>query len=169
MKTENNNNNNDSRLEKLLGVTESNSNHMTVVLHKMSIYDQLIGEHTTSLHNVTNDISALKTDMTDLKLNTEITEEQAIRINNAVKRRINEILSKDDYEKAKYFRTFCIRCYTEMRTYGMGAGYRRTKKRDYQKVMSNIEAWEPTIGTKNLKSYIDEKALVNKKAKENGY
>jgi glucosamine 6-phosphate synthetase-like amidotransferase/phosphosugar isomerase protein len=134
-----------------------------------NINNQIHNNFAKSINHVNDDIDLLKKELTVLKMDEEINEEQAICIKESVRKRVNDLLNDDSNEKSKYYRTFCIRCYTEMRKYGMGSSYRRTKNKNYQKVIDNIELWYPTIGINNLKLSIDEKAIANKKAKENGY
>jgi hypothetical protein len=105
-----------------------------------------------------------------MKLSYEITDTQKDIILDNAKRRVMEILSYDEDNVARYFRTFISSLYTDMRKYkGLGSKVATTKKRNYDNVIEGIDAWVPECGINNLKIKVDSRASANKRAKAAGY
>lgn len=147
-------------LTNLIGTTAMNTNQLS---KQMGILD-------AGLTDVRNDVSIMKTDIEELKYNVEITDAQANQIRRTAQLRVSEILHNSNLEKAKYYRRFIARCYSECkRDGGMGSHIATTKRGDYQRVINYLEAWIPKGGIDKLKKYVDECAEANRLAAESGY
>ena len=106
----------------------------------------------------------------ELKENSEITTTKQEKIIETAQHRVSEILGFDDKEKAKYFRTFILRIYSDARKYaGLGSKISRTKEGNYQRVIDFMDAWTPNEGINNLKRKADERAKYRREAKNLGY
>ena len=124
----------------------------------------------TNIDELRSDMNGVKNDIEELKYNTEVTSEQAKKINSLARKRVFEILGEDGCEIAKYYRTFIMRCYHDCRNEaGLGHCISATKKGDYQRVLNYIDAWIPKSGIAHLKNEIDERAKYRREAKNLGY
>lgn len=131
---------------------------------------QQMGLIANSVNILKTDMSEIKEDLAQLKLNEEVTTTQQETILEIAKGKICSILGYDDDEIHKYFRTFIGRLYSDARSYaGLGSKISRTKKGDYQRVIDYIEAWEPKCGCGELKEKADRRAESRRRAKEQGY
>lgn len=162
---------------------ESNSNIMTAdqIMTVMSQVVKVSSENTANIsllsnevnefrHEMKNDMKILKNDINELKYNEEITTTQKNKIKSAAKVRVYEIIGTDRLDKAKYYKTFISRLYSNAKKYAsMGSKIEETRKGDYQRVMNYIESWTPTQGIENLKREIDLNAEAKREAKELGY
>lgn len=129
-----------------------------------------MGLMATKVNNISDKVSALDERMGNLELNEEITEDMYKEIKHALNRHIDEILNHDPVQRAKYFRGFASKFYSEARKNTSCAyAMRRTKKRDYQSVLDYVEAWYPCCGAPALKREIDDRAELRRKLKEEGY
>lgn len=106
----------------------------------------------------------------DMEQSQEITEDMYKEIQSVIRRRIAEILDFDSALMGKYYGGFAKKFYSEARKHTSCANsMRRTKKRDYQSVISYAESWYPRCGAPALKREIDDRALLRRKAREEGY
>lgn len=155
--------NNNYDMQQLMNITGSIGMSVQNMNNQMGIL-------TTKLNNMSDDISGVKGDIEQLKLNEEVTTTQQETITESAKKRVLEVLNYDEFDRAKYFRTFIGRLYTDTRrNAGLGSKIARTKKGDFQRVIDYIEAWIPVNGCANLKQECDIRAENNRKAKELGY
>lgn len=151
-------------------IQNSSIESIAVITDELSKQRALIGGISTKINGISDTVVNLGDRMLAIEENEEITETQVEIINQKIKQRIIEILGSDYYEQAKYFRSFIMVLYRDMKkNHGMASTYRRTKKRDYQRLIDNIEAWIPSMGIEKLKAEIDKKAESKNKAKNNGY
>ena len=129
-----------------------------------------IGLVATQMVDVKNDVSSLSNRMFQIENNEEITTEQVETIKKTAISRIREILGKDEYTWAKYFRTFIKRIYSDARANaGCGSKVDRTRKCNFQRVVDYMESWNPDDGVFKLMQVVDERAEAKKKAREEGY
>jgi vacuolar-type H+-ATPase subunit I/STV1 len=172
-KTENNINTFDDLREitaNLAITSRSNTESLYVLTGEYQKLNTIVGSMSKQLNGISDTICVLNDRMTNLELNEEITEEQAKNLNKTAKRRIVEILKGNELDMAKYFRYFILRLYSDMKKYhNMGSSFKTTKKRYYQSLIDNIEAWIPDEGIQNLKDKIDKKAEAKRIAREDGY
>lgn len=117
-----------------------------------------------------NDIAKLSDRMFTIEQNEEITSDQCDTITASTKTRITQILGSDELVRAKYYKLFSSRLYSDARKYaGLGSRIARTKKRDFQRILDFIESWNPDGGSVNLKAYGDKLAKARVKARKMGY
>lgn len=177
---ENDNNNDDNKKEvmnmnEIVNTNDGNFDMQMVInlmgQNAMTVQgmNKQLGIVATKVSSIENDVNGMKDEIYQLKNNEEITTEQAANIRRAAHKRVNDILGTDE-EKAKYFRTFIVCLWTDVRkNAGCGSTYYATKKCNYQRVIDYIEAWIPSCGISELKRHTDEKAKARRKAKEEGY
>ena len=148
----------------------SMANQMVELQGKMSVVETETGKVVKSINVLNDQMSKFNDEINDLKLNEEVTTEQATMMLNCTKRRVGEILGDDPIERSKYFRGFSIRLWSDLRKKGkIATQYCKTKKRDYQGAIDAIEAWLPEGGIAHLKQKLDESAAARKKTKDEGY
>lgn len=117
-----------------------------------------------------NDIAKLSDRMFTIEQNEEITSDQCDTITASTKTRITQILGNDELVRAKYYKLFSSRLYSDARKYaGLGSRIARTKKRDFQRILDFIESWNPDGGSVKLKAYGDKLAKARVKARKMGY
>lgn len=151
-------------------ISKENTANTSVILKRLEADEMLIAGLSNSVNDIKGSVTDISDRVTQLELNEEITTGQCKIINASVKRRIREILGNDDFEYAKYSRTFFSSIYSDAKKdCVMGHVLSSTPKRDYQKCIDYIEAWIPSCGITALKESIDQKAKAKRKAKEQGY
>ena len=102
--------------------------------------------------------------------NEEVTTEQEEDIKKSAKRRVFVIIGSDEYDVQRYFAPFIQRLYADARKcVGLGSKISRTKKGDYERIITFIESWSPMCGISNFKKRVDDRAAIRKKAREDGY
>jgi hypothetical protein len=153
----------------IVQVSNTNAQGIAVIMQDLSRLNDLVGGMSTKINNHGDEIVTIKDRMTTLELNEEITEEQANNIRDTANKRVAEILHFDEYEIAKYFRTFICACYKSIKENGGGSSYRRTRKKNYQRVLDVAESWIPSCGIQALKDKVDRKAEAKRLALQNGY
>ena len=161
-------------MQQMLGHTISvvgkNAESIAVMSEKLTRIENLYGGLSKKIDSTGQEVYALQDEVTNLKLNEEVTDEQASTLRNLVHKRASEVLNHDQAEKAKYYQGFIQQCYADMKSkHNMGGKLRTTKKGNYQNVINHIEAWTPSIGMQALKDRIDVRAELKRKAKEAGY
>lgn len=159
-----------SILGQAANLAKSNSETTAVILAELSNQHKIIGGISTKIVDMGDAISSIVDRINNLEQSEEITTNQNENITTAVKRRLFEILGGDEYDVHKYYRIFAQRLYSNARkNAGLGSKVARTRKRDYQRVLDYVEAWEPKYGCAALKAEADLKAALRKKAKQEGY
>lgn len=148
------------QLMNITGQTAMNLNNMS----------KQLGVVTTAVNSLTDDVSAIKDDIFQLKMNEEITTTQQETIIELARKRVLEIIGDDPLEVKKYFKIFIQRLYKETRqNAGLGSKIARTKKCDYQRCIDYIEAWIPSCGCAELRAKADANAKARLEAKKLGY
>jgi vacuolar-type H+-ATPase subunit I/STV1 len=159
-----------SVLSQTVPIVKSNAESTAVMMKELDLAKQAIGGLVSKVNEIGDGMTVITDRMNNLEQNEEITETQAETLNRKIKKRIAEILGFNQDDIAKYFRPFIFACYKDMRQYhGMAGSYRRTKKRDYQRIIDQVEAWIPSEGIMKLKEKIDKRAEANRKAIQEGY
>jgi len=159
-----------SMLGKATDLVTQNSVATSSILVEMNHHEKMIGCVSGKVDTLSGSMSDIDDRITNIEQSEEITTSQVENILTAVHRRIFEIIGNDEYEVHKYFRIFAQRLYSSARrNAGMGSSVSRTRKRDYQRVLDYVEAWEPRNGCTALKYEADVKAAARKMAKKNGY
>ena len=131
---------------------------------------QQMGIMATKMSSIESNMGMVMSDIDQLKNNEEITTEQVETIKKTAVSRIREILGRDEYTWAKYFRTFIKRIYSDARANaGCGSKVDRTRKCNFQKVVRYMEAWNPDGGVYKLMQIVDERAEARKRARDEGY
>ena len=148
------------QLMNITGQTAMNLNNMS----------KQLGVVATAVNSLTDDVSAIKDDIFQLKMNEEITTTQQETIIELARKRVLEIIGDDPLEVKKYFKIFIQRLYKETRqNAGLGSKIARTKKCDYQRCIDYIEAWIPSCGCAELRAKADANAKARLEAKKLGY
>lgn len=151
-------------------VVKSNAEDVSVLTSKVNGHSLLIGGLTKSMTVVEDNLKQVEEKVQQLEYSTEIKTDQVEKINELAKKRVIEILGKDEYEINKYFRRFISRLYSDAKRYGgLGNRISTTKSGNYQRVIDYIEAWTPSEGCAKLKESCDKKATAKALAKFNGY
>lgn len=148
------------QLMNITGQTAMNLNNMS----------KQLGVVATAVNSLTDDVSAIKDDIFQLKMNEEITTTQQETIIELARKRVLEIIGDDPIEVKKYFKIFIQRLYKDTRqNAGLGSKIARTKKCDYQRCIDYIEAWIPSCGCAELRAKADANAKARLEAKKLGY
>ena len=148
------------QLMNITGQTAMNLNNMS----------KQLGVVATAVNSLTDDVSAIKDDIFQLKMNEEITTTQQETIIELARKRVLEIIGDDPLEVKKYFKIFIQRLYKDTRqNAGLGSKIARTKKCDYQRCIDYIEAWIPSCGCAELRAKADANAKARLEAKKLGY
>lgn len=142
------------QLMNITGQTAMNLNNMS----------KQLGIVASAVNSLTDDVSTIKDDIFQLKMNEEITTTQQETIIELARKRVLEIIGDDPIEVKKYFKIFIQRLYKDTRqNAGLGSKIARTKKCDYQRCIDYIEAWIPSCGCAELR------AKARLEAKKLGY
>lgn len=148
------------QLMNITGQTAMNLNNMSKQLGIMA----------SAVNSLTDDVSTIKDDIFQLKMNEEITTTQQETIIELARKRVLEIIGDDPIEVKKYFKIFIQRLYKDTRqNAGLGSKIARTKKCDYQRCIDYIEAWIPSCGCAELRVKADANAKARLEAKKLGY
>ena len=148
------------QLMNITGQTAMNLNNMS----------KQLGVVASAVNSLTDDVSTIKDDIFQLKMNEEITTTQQETIIELARKRVLEIIGDDPLEVKKYFKIFIQRLYKETRqNAGLGSKIARTKKCDYQRCIDYIEAWIPSCGCAELRAKADANAKARLEAKKLGY
>mgnify|MGYP003290975078 CR=1 FL=1 len=148
------------QLMNITGQTAMNLNNM----------GKQLGVVASAVNSLTDDVSAIKDDIFQLKMNEEITTTQQETIIELARKRVLEIIGDDPLEVKKYFKIFIQRLYKDTRqNAGLGSKIARTKKCDYQRCIDYIEAWIPSCGCAELRAKADANAKARLEAKKLGY
>lgn len=148
------------QLMNITGQTAMNLNNMS----------KQLGVVASAVNSLTDDVSTIKDDIFQLKMNEEITTTQQETIIELARKRVIEIIGDDPLEVKKYFKIFIQRLYKETRqNAGLGSKIARTKKCDYQRCIDYIEAWIPSCGCASLRAKADANAKARLEAKKLGY
>lgn len=159
-----------SILGQAANLAKSNSESTAVMLAELTNQRKIIGGMSTEIIKIGDTLTNIGDRINNLEQSEEITTNQNENITTAVKRRLFEILGGDEYDVHKYYRIFAQRLYSNARkNAGLGSKVARTRKRDYQRVLDYVEAWEPQYGCAALRAEADLKAALRKKAKQEGY
>ena len=157
-------------LNKTAEITRDNSMSTAVILKKMDDQEKLLGGLAKTVNSINDDMSLMKNDIDQIKLNEEVTTDQEETIIQCAKKRIHAILGDDEMENSKYFKTFIMRLYSDTRKYaGLGSKISKTRKGDFQRCINYIEAWFPGESITELKRKTDKRAEARKQAKSLGY
>ena len=148
------------QLMNITGQTAMNLNNMS----------KQLGVVASAVNSLTDDVSTIKDDIFQLKMNEEITTTQQETIIELARKRVLEIIGDDPLEVKKYFKIFIQRLYKDTRqNAGLGSKIARTKKCDYQRCVDYIEAWIPSCGCAELRTKADANAKARLEAKKLGY
>lgn len=148
------------QLMNITGQTAMNLNNMS----------KQLGIVASAVNSLTDDVSTIKDDIFQLKMNEEITTTQQETIIELARKRVLEIIGDDPIEVKKYFKIFIQRLYKDTRqNAGLGSKIARTKKCDYQRCVDYIEAWIPSCGCAELRAKTDANAKARLEAKKLGY
>ena len=148
------------QLMNITGQTAMNLNNMS----------KQLGIVASAVNSLTDDVSTIKDDIFQLKMNEEITTTQQETIIELARKRVLEIIGDDPLEVKKYFKIFIQRLYKDTRqNAGLGSKIARTKKCDYQRCIDYIEAWIPSCGCAELRAKADANAKARLEAKTLGY
>lgn len=148
------------QLMNITGQTAMNLNNMS----------KQLGIVASAVNSLTDDVSTIKDDIFQLKINEEITTTQQETIIELARKRVLEIIGDDPIEVKKYFKIFIQRLYKDTRqNAGLGSKIARTKKCDYQRCIDYIEAWIPSCGCAELRAKADANAKARLEAKKLGY
>ena len=148
------------QLMNITGQTAMNLNNMS----------KQLGVVASAVNSLTDDVSTIKDDIFQLKMNEEITTTQQETIIELARKRVLEIIGDDSLEVKKYFKIFIQRLYKDTRqNAGLGSKIARTKKCDYQRCIDYIEAWIPSCGCAELRAKADANAKARLEAKKLGY
>ena len=148
------------QLMNITGQTAMNLNNMS----------KQLGVVASAVNSLTDDVSTIKDDIFQLKMNEEITTTQQETIIELARKRVLEIIGDDPLEVKKYFKIFIQRLYKDTRqNAGLGSKIARTKKCDYQRCIDYIEAWIPSCGCAELRAKADANAKARLEAKKLGY
>ena len=148
------------QLMNITGQTAMNLNNMS----------KQLGIVASAVNSLTDDVSTIKDDIFQLKMNEEITTTQQETIIELARKRVLEIIGDDPLEVKKYFKIFIQRLYKHTRqNAGLGSKIARTKKCDYQRCIDYIEAWIPSCGCAELRAKADANAKARLEAKKLGY
>ena len=148
------------QLMNITGQTAMNLNNMS----------KQLGVVASAVNSLTDDVSTIKDDIFQLKMNEEITTTQQEAIVELARKRVLEIIGDDPLEVKKYFKIFIQRLYKDTRqNAGLGSKIARTKKCDYQRCIDYIEAWIPSCGCAELRAKADANAKARLEAKKLGY
>lgn len=157
------NNNEVYDLDKIMNIVGLTS------MNVKNLSDQM-GVVTTAVKDLKDDVSNIAMRMDNIEQNEEITTTQEANIVTAAKRRVCEIVGSTPEEYNKYYRIFIQNLYKDARRYAsLGSSISRTRKRDYQRCIDYIDAWDPIGGCAKLKRKADENAKARLKAKSLGY
>ena len=92
-----------------------------------------LGIVATAVNTLTTDVDGIKNDISQLKLNEEVTTTQQEAIIETAQKRICEIIGNDELERKKYFRIFVQKLYKDTRqNAGLGSKISRTRTGDFQ-------------------------------------
>ena len=83
-----------------------------------------LGIVATAVNTLTTDVDGIKNDISQLKLNEEVTTTQQEAIIETAQKRICEIIGNDELERKKYFRIFVQKLYKDTRQ-NAGLGSKR--------------------------------------------
>ena len=148
------------QLMNITGQTAMNLNNMS----------KQLGIVVSAVNSLTDDVSTIKDDIFQLKMNEEITTTQQETIIELARKRVLEIIGDDPIEVKKYFKIFIQRLYKDTRqNAGLGSKIARTKKCDYQRCVDYIEAWIPSCGCAELRAKADANVKARLEAKKLGY
>ena len=148
------------QLMNITGQTAMNLNNMS----------KQLGIVASAVNSLTDDVSTIKDDIFQLKMNEEITTTQQETIIELARKRVLEIIGDDPIEVKKYFKIFIQRLYKDTRqNAGLGSKIARTKKCDYQRCVDYIEAWIPSCGCAELRAKADANVKARLEAKKLGY
>lgn len=154
----------------LTNVANEQSKKIQELETKLKDNSELLGGLSSTVEGIDNGLKELSNIVKIIQENEEITTTQQETIVSTARRRIYEILGKDELDLKKYFRTFVVRLYKDTRKYaGLGSKISRTRKGDFQRCINYIEAWTPSCGCTELKNYADRNAEARIKAKSLGY
>lgn len=154
----------------LTNVVNEQSKKIQELETKLKDNSELLGGLSSTVEGIDNGLKELRDIVKIIQENEEITTTQQETIVSTARRRIYEILGKDELDLKKYFRTFVVRLYKDTRKYaGLGSKISRTRKGDFQRCINYIEAWTPSCGCTELKNYADRNAEARRKAKSLGY
>ena len=146
------------QLMNITGQTAMNINNMS----------RQLGVVASAVDNLTYDVNSMKDDIYQLKLNEEITSIQKDTIKLAALKKVIRYIGDDPEEKEKYFKIFIHRLYADTRrNAGLNSRIEMTKKRDYQRCLDYIEAWNPDCAA--LRAKADANAKARLAAKKLGY
>ena len=147
------------QLMNITGQTAMNLNNMS----------KQLGIVASAVNSLTDDVSTIKDDIFQLKINEEITTTQQETIIELARKRVLEIIGDDPIEVKKYFKIFIQRLYKDTRqNAGLGSKIARTKKCDYQRCVDYIEAWIPSCGCAELRAKADANVKARLEAKKLG-
>lgn len=157
-------------MQTLMNIVGQNAMTVQGIMAGFNETKKQIGLVTNQMADVRNDVSSLNDRMTQIENNEEATTEQVETIKRTIGKRVDEILGSDKNVRARYYRTFIARIYTDARTYaGCGSSVSRTRKCNFQRVLNYVESWEPSCGVAALMKATDEKAKANREEREKGY
>ncbi len=141
-----NNNDGNFDMQTLMNITGQNA----MIVNNLN---QQMGIVTSSINSIRSDVGVIRDELDQLKLNEEITTDQAETIIERARSRVVAVLG--EYDK-KYFKRFIARLYSDAKKYrSLGSSIYRTHKGNYQMVLNYIEAWMPREGTAEFKNKID--------------
>ncbi len=141
-----NNNDGNFDMQTLMNITGQNA----LIVNNLN---QQMGIVTSSINSIRSDVGVIRDELDQLKLNEEITTDQAETIIERARSRVVTVLG--EYDK-KYFKRFIARLYSDAKKYnGLGSSIYRTHKGNYQMVLNYVEAWMPYEETAEFKNKID--------------
>lgn len=124
-----NNNNENFDMQQLMNITGQTAMN----LNNMS---KQLGVVASAVNSLTDDVSTIKDDIFQLKMNEEITTTQQETIIELARKRVLEIIGDDSLEVKKYFKIFIQRLYKDTRqNAGLGSKIARTKNATIKDVL----------------------------------
>ena len=148
----------------------NNAKDISIVIQKINEQGVVVAGLAKSVVGIQDEVRDIAADVTQLKMNEEVTTTQETMLRECAQKRISEILGNDPLERQKYFKIFIQSLYRDTRQYaGLGSKISRTRKCDYQRCLDYMESWLPKCGFKELRSKADRNAKARLEARASGY
>lgn len=117
------------------------------------LYDT-VQDITLKLNGVSKSVTDINKRMFNLEQNEEITTEQDKNIRSIAARRVYELEEErgiSEEERNLYFGPIVKKLYGDARRYtGLASSIARTHKRDYDRIIEYIDAWNPTVDFEDI-------------------
>ena len=157
-------------VEKTSKNVAANIENTSALVNELKSQRLLLGGLANTVNGINDHMTAIDTELNQLKSNEEITTAQSETLRYTAVKRVMEILGNDPFDQQKYLRIFIQRLYTDTRkNAGLGSKIDRTRKGDFQRCIDYIESWIPSCGCACLKERADLNAKARMQAKTIGY